>query len=212
MSNMTELTVENKDGILVVDSRLIAQELRIEHKSLEDFLVSHFGYAKEKLSILDILGVRAKCFTYSDFNIGFNLDKLIDFILYNKEGLINEEDRCNIVWMWAAIKYESLHNFSSSCSELGGVHPWFRSNYQTLIPNSKLIPVISKNKKRPDFLVDINGKVFPVECKRKFTAKSLKQLLGYMKLWKVKTGYAVAEVLKCELPSFIVFFHSSKQY
>lgn len=31
---MLELTVENRNGILVVDSRLIAEELGIEHKNL----------------------------------------------------------------------------------------------------------------------------------------------------------------------------------
>lgn len=209
---MLELTVENKNGILVVDSRLIAEELGIEHKTLQNFLISHFEYAKQRLSILDVLGFRARCFTYSDFNLGFKLDKLIDFMLNHPEYRVSEDTHRNIVWMWAAIKYESLHNFASSCSELGSVHPWFRANYATLIPNSKLIPVVAKNKKRPDFLVDINGDIFPVECKREFTAASLKQLLGYMKLWKVKTGYAVAETLKCNLPPSVIFFCSSKLY
>lgn len=38
---MSELTVENKNGQLVVDSRLIAEELGIEHKSLMTNLESH---------------------------------------------------------------------------------------------------------------------------------------------------------------------------
>lgn len=33
---MIELTVENKSGTLVVDSRLIAEELGIEHKTLKE--------------------------------------------------------------------------------------------------------------------------------------------------------------------------------
>jgi len=208
MNNLIPITKQG--DILVVDSRLIAERLGIEHKALENFLVSHFGYAKQRLSILDVLGFRAKCFTYSDFDLGFKLDKLIDFMLNHSECPIDEDFHQNIVWMWAAIKYESLHNFASCSYELGSVHPWFRTNHTTLIPNSKLIPVIAKNKKRPDFLVDINGEIFPVECKLEFTATSLKQLLGYMKLWKVKTGYAVAEVLKCKLPSSVIFFLSSR--
>lgn len=204
------MDIISHQGELVVDSRLIAEQLGIEHRALQGFLISHFGYAKQRLSILDVLGFRARCFTYSDYDLGFKLDKLIDSMLYASHHQIGEDFRSNIIWMWAAIKYESSRNFASSCNELGSVHPWFRANHATLLPNSKLIPVVAKNKKRPDFLVDIDGEIFPVECKQEFTATSLKQLLGYMKLWKVKTGYAVAESLKCELPSFVVFFLSSK--
>lgn len=208
MNNL--ITIVQQDDTLVVDSRLIAEHLGIDHRDLENFLISHFGYAKQKLSILDVLGFRAKCFTYSDFELGFKLDKLIDFILNDSDCLTNEDFRRNIIWMWAAIKYESMHNFASRFGEVGSVHPWFRANHATLIPGSKLIPVVAKNKKRPDFLVDINGDVFPVECKLEFTATSLKQLLGYMKLWKVKTGYAVAETLSCELPPSVIFFLCSR--
>lgn len=208
MNNL--ITSVQQDDSLVVDSRLIAEHLGIDHRDLENFLISHFGYAKQKLSTLDVLGFRAKCFTYSDFELGFKLDKLIDFILNNSDCLTDEDFRRNIIWMWAAIKYESMHNFASRFCEAGSVHPWFRDNHATLIPNSKLIPVVAKNKKRPDFLVDVNGDVFPVECKLEFTATSLKQLLGYMKLWKVKTGYAVAETLKCELPPSVIFFLCSR--
>ena len=204
------IAITQYENTFVVDSRLIADRLGVEHKVLQIFLISHFGYAKERLSILDVLGFRARCFTYSNFDLGFKLDKLIDFMLNHSEILISEDFYRNIVWMWAAIKYESSHNFAASCHELGSVHPWFRANHATLLPNSKLIPVVAKNNKRPDFLVDIDGKIFPVECKLEFTATSLKQLLGYMKLWNVKTGYAVAETLKCELPSSVVFFLSPR--
>ena len=44
---MSNLTIENKDGQLVVDSRLIAQELGIEHKTLKDTIKSY----EEKLTI-----------------------------------------------------------------------------------------------------------------------------------------------------------------
>ena len=208
MNNLIAITQQG--DTLVVDSRLIAERVGIEHSDLQDFLISHFGYAKQKLSILDILGFRAKCFTYSDFDLGFKLDKLIDFILYHSEYPIDEDFRRNIVWILAAIKYEALRNFASCSCELGSVHPWFRANCAALIPNSKLIPVVARNRKRPDFLIDINGEIFPVECKLEFTTTSLKQLLGYMTLWKVKAGYAVAETLKCELPSSVVFFLSSR--
>lgn len=40
---MSELTVENKDGILVVDSRLIAEELGIEHKTLMENINTHIS-------------------------------------------------------------------------------------------------------------------------------------------------------------------------
>jgi phage regulator Rha-like protein len=38
---MLELIVENKNGVLVVDSRLIAEELGIEHKTLMDNINTH---------------------------------------------------------------------------------------------------------------------------------------------------------------------------
>ena len=44
---MSKLTVENKDGQLVVDSRLIAHELGIEHKTLKETIKSY----EEKLTI-----------------------------------------------------------------------------------------------------------------------------------------------------------------
>ena len=44
---MSNLTIENKDGQLVVDSRLIAQELGIEHKTLKDTIKSY----EEELTI-----------------------------------------------------------------------------------------------------------------------------------------------------------------
>jgi phage regulator Rha-like protein len=40
---MSELTVENKDGVLVVDSRIIAEELGIEHKTLMDNINTHIS-------------------------------------------------------------------------------------------------------------------------------------------------------------------------
>ena len=45
---MESLTVENKNGILVVDSRLVAEELGISHKTLKDIITKH----KEKLETL----------------------------------------------------------------------------------------------------------------------------------------------------------------
>lgn len=45
---MLELTVENKNGILVVDSRLIAEELGIEHRTLRETIRNY----EEQLSSL----------------------------------------------------------------------------------------------------------------------------------------------------------------
>ena len=48
---MLELTVENKNGILVVDSRLIAEELGIEHRTLKETIKNY----ENQLSSLTLL-------------------------------------------------------------------------------------------------------------------------------------------------------------
>ncbi len=201
---MSNLTVIEVDGVFVVDSRLIADRLDIDHKSFMDIVVRHFGYPKHSMNILDLLGIKARFFTYSDFEKGDTLNQIINEILY--DPAFPSDLRANLVWMFAAIKFESAKTWCVSVQELGGVHPWFKKNHKMLVPNSELIKVVAKNKKRPDFVLTVGGKAYPVECKIDFTSKSLKQLQSYMKLWDCNKGFAVAYSLKCPLPSNITFF------
>ena len=197
------LQVIEQNGDLVVDSRLIALKLDIEHESFMRFVVAHFGQNKASLSILDLLGIRARCFTYSDYDLGFKLDKIIELIIESDH--LSNDSRLNLTWMFAAIKYEATNNWKSTTQELGGVHVWFRQNHRTAIPDSKLVKVIARDKKRPDFLVRLDDSIYPVECKIEFTNQSLKQLRNYMRLWNSRTGFAVAYSLKCTVPSNITF-------
>jgi phage regulator Rha-like protein len=50
---MSKLTVENKNEILVVDSRLVAEELGIEHKTLKSTITKYLAKLVE-LGTLDI--------------------------------------------------------------------------------------------------------------------------------------------------------------
>ena len=173
MSDLS-LQVTEQNGDLVVDSRLIAARLDIQHETFMRFVVSHFGYSKADLSILDLLGIRARCFTYSDYELGFKLDKIIGLII--ESDALGNDLRANLTWMFSAIKYEATNNWKSTTQELGGVHAWFRQNHQSVIPNSKLVKVVARDKKRPDFLVRLDDLIYPVECKIEFTSQSLKQL------------------------------------
>jgi hypothetical protein len=190
---------------LVVPVAWIADETGIGLEALSEMVKDHFGYEKEFLSVLDLFGVWSKC-VYQDFDVAFKLNKLIGEIL--RSGIVDEEERANYTWIKAAIFYELSNNWTATFCEVDSIHPYFRKNHATLIPGSELIKVTAKQKKRPDFLVKVEGVVYPVECKIEFTNQGLKQLQGYMKIWNAEKGYAVARKLKSKLPKNIVFLQA----
>lgn len=91
-----------------------------------------------------------------------------------------------------SVMIDISHSLNCTSGELGFVHRWFEQNHSQVIPGSKLVKVESKDQKRPDFLVELDGKVYPVECKLTFSDKGKKQLLNYIRLWGSSHGYAVA--------------------
>jgi hypothetical protein len=94
-----------------------------------------------------------------------------------------------------------------STSEVSGIHPWFECNVNKLILGAKIVEHRKKGiKDRPDFWLDINGKLCPVEIKKAaFTKKALNQLQRYVDVFDCEHGYAVASSLRVELPKNITF-------
>lgn len=75
-----------------------------------------------------------------------------------------------------------------------------------LIPGATWLPVTPVNRKVPDVFLDVNGKRCVGEVKPDvFTKKHLDQLLNYITVFQVDTGYAFAEKLNVKLPCNITF-------
>lgn len=86
------------------------------------------------------------------------------------------------------------------------LHEKFKKEISKLIPSAKVIKKKNIKDNYPDVWVDVNGAIRPVEIKlRKFDNRALRQLMRYIKVYKVDLGYAVARELACKLPSCVSF-------
>lgn len=187
---------------LVVDSRLIADDLGIDLKIFSSVCVSTFNEVPEYLSAFDLLVIWQR----SDY-LGFDIKCYIEQIKSLFYPHWDEKEKNTFDWLACAVVSDVSNNIISRSCEVGKTHKWFKENHGVAIPGSKLIPVVAKNKKRPDFLVEIQGCVYPVECKLKFGTPALSQLKGYMKLWNVHQGFAVATQFIIGLPANITAIH-----
>lgn len=95
----------------------------------------------------------------------------------------------------------------SAHTEYGLVQSWFKKNHAGLIPGSSLEKV-KAGRYVPDFMIKhpLLDRAIPVECKKTFNARSLRQLQAYMDHFDSDFGYAVACKLDIELPGNVVFF------
>ena len=101
--------------------------------------------------------------------------------------------------------------WARNCSrlELTGTQPRFANNLETLLPRATM----AKKPKpkaptslRPDFWVELDGVVMPVEVKKgKFNDRALDQLLGYMQAFGCDQGIAVGATLTATLPQNVRF-------
>lgn len=95
----------------------------------------------------------------------------------------------------------------SAHTEYGLVQSWFKKNHADIVPGSSL-EKIKAGRYMPDFMLrhPLLERVIPVECKKTFNARSLRQLHAYMDHFGSDFGYAVACKLDVELPENVVFF------
>lgn len=85
-------------------------------------------------------------------------------------------------------------------SEVGFAQPWFRDNLQTLIPGARLADGPRNRLHIPDFWVEVDGGVYPVEVEAvKFNKHAVCQLGRYMKVFDCPVGYGVARELTAKL-------------
>ena len=193
------IVVQEKDNILVVDSRLIAIDLGIEWEVFENICFVLFKESVPYLTAFDLLAIQLKA-DYLDICIK-KLDQ--DYIQNIFSPYWTNKEKITFAWMSHCVLMDISHNDLCRSSEFGRVHLWFNTNYGIAIKDSQLIPVIAKKGQRPDFLIKVDGVIFPVECKLKFDSKAITQLQKYMKLWGVKHGYAVAPKFTVSLPNNI---------
>lgn len=93
----------------------------------------------------------------------------------------------------------------STHTEYGFIQSWFKENYATIFPNSSL-EKIKAGRYIPDFMLRLeSGAVVPVECKKTFNARSLRQLQAYMDHFGSSSGIAVASKLSVSLPENVRF-------
>jgi len=189
--------------VLVVDSRLVALDLGIEHETFYSVCVNTFGTVPGYLSAFDLLVVWQR----SDY-LGFDVKCYVQQLKNLFYPHFDEKDKATFDWIACAVVTDISNNIISRNSEHGKVHKWFKLNHSAVIPGSKIIKVVAKNKKRPDFLIKLNGLTYPVECKLSFGTNALKQLQGYMKLWNAPIGFAVASKFVVKMPSNIVVIQS----
>lgn len=103
-----------------------------------------------------------------------------------------------------------IHLEHCLCGSEFSLHKKFRENVNILIPGSKIFKHKDNKAHHPDFWIDLNGEVYPVEIKlQKFDNMAKRQLLRYMYFYKKNKGFAVAPILKTELPENITFIELS---
>jgi len=85
-------------------------------------------------------------------------------------------------------------------------YPVFEERIATVIPGATIVPPPFKHRLRPDFFVEREGMVSPVEIKRNtFTGVGVKQLQRYMTVFNCVTGYAIAPKLSGTLLPGMMF-------
>jgi hypothetical protein len=196
---MSNLSVQEHNNTLVVDSRLIAERLGIEWELLEHLIFDLWKSPVERLTVWDLLALWQNA-SHKDINLPAMSEIIDEFYPY-----LAPQERITFSRLNLAVVSEIAWTMQCRESELGRVHSWFSRNAHAFIDGGKLRKVESIKGKRPDFLVEQGGTVYPVECKLFFNKTALKQLQGYMKLWNVSRGYAVAPKLVCSLPKSVVF-------
>ena len=100
---------------------------------------------------------------------------------------------------------EGVKKAPKAHSEYGFIQSWFKKNHAGIFPGSSLEKV-QAGRYVPDFMIrTASGDVVPVECKKTFNARSLRQLQAYMDHFCAKSGVAVAAKLSVELPANVTF-------
>ena len=111
--------------------------------------------------------------------------------------------------LYSAARLDIAWARSRSRLELTGTQPRFESNLETLLPGATMAKKPkpkTPTRLRPDFWVELEGAVMPVEVKKgKFNAKALDQLLGYMQEFGCDQGVAVGATLAVTLPQNVRF-------
>lgn len=195
---MTQITlITASDGTLLVDSRLIAQEMEVDGSPNDNPLVASI-LDKDFLDVYDVLAI-VRCASGKSATV-----KLLEIA----ERLSNNSLTSSILRM-AVIEGLAL-DISSARSERSSVQSWFENNFKDYFPDAKLVKVYALKRKRPDCILDINGVHYPVECKLNFSRRGLAQLEQYMDLWKVNFGIAVAHQFSAEIPECISTVKVSK--
>lgn len=131
-----------------------------------------------------------------------DLTALVDQVL----DLMPQTERESFVWLCAGIKFEVYSHFTGRLGEIGRVHSWFKENAGDAIPGATIVSRRGRQGiGKPDFWVEIEGLLYPVECKLRFDNKALKQLQRYILGWNTFKGFAVAPEVKCGIPANITF-------
>lgn len=176
----------------------VAKEIDYSLEKLKVDLL-HYRYPEniKELDVYDLLALSTTTILLKDngIDIAFKLLNLAD----NLSEYLTPSQKAAYIIMRLNCEVEVNRIFVHQCRETESVQKWFNNNYSQCIENSKLIKFNKNNSqlkplklKRPDALVNINGTIYPVECKLKFRNHNLKQLRGYMELMNVDKGYAVA--------------------
>lgn len=108
-------------------------------------------------------------------------------------------------WIVHCIKETVMRWYLDSRATEQDVYVWFRENISEILPSGARI--VKKRNDRshiPDFWVEIDGRLSPVECKlHEFDKSALDQLKRYMRFYGCRSGIAVASEFTCEVPSEI---------
>jgi hypothetical protein len=192
------LALVEVDGEPRIDSRIVAGDTDDQISSFEERLI------KGGFELTDMIEFAVKSSLDGKNEVAVKTLNFIDKAFPRKFPYILHAARMEIVKNFQ-LSSDGGHKKNNLHSEFAVVHYWFRNNCEKVIPGG----VINRHKKingyNPDFFVNVNGNIYPVECKKTFNDRALNQLKDYMAAYKSKHGYAVAFSLKTELPKNITF-------
>jgi hypothetical protein len=83
---------------------------------------------------------------------------LIDQLFY---PYLTQKERKSLSWLRLSVVEGLAVDVLCRTNEKARVDSWFEKNFREFFPDGTLRDVVAKHKKRPDFLLEIDGEIIP---------------------------------------------------
>lgn len=135
-----------------------------------------------------------------------NLENIMQQLCYLYDENIKDCLLYNVLYMFSKERADKLLLFNSE----EHLYSLIRQDISNLIPGATIIDFKIKDRKVPDFMIELDNQKIPVEVKaREIGLPALRQLVMYMDIYNSNKGYLIGRNLKIDLPDNIEFINIS---